>query len=43
MPVRHSPRSAGRRRKHVTVAWVSPAELRGYDLAADWPVVTALL
>jgi mutator protein MutT len=30
--------------EHVTVAWVSPTELRGYDLAAaDWPVVASLL
>lgn len=30
--------------EHVAVAWVSPAELRGYDLAAaDWPVVAKLL
>lgn len=30
--------------EHVAVAWVPPAELRGYDLAAaDWPVVDQLL
>jgi 8-oxo-dGTP diphosphatase len=30
--------------EHVAVAWVPPAELRGYDLAAaDWPVVAALV
>lgn len=30
--------------EHVAVAWVQPAELRGYDLAAaDWPVVAKLL
>ncbi len=30
--------------EHVAIAWVSPAELRAYDLAAaDWPVVDALL
>jgi 8-oxo-dGTP diphosphatase len=30
--------------EHVAVAWVPPAQLRGYDLAAaDWPVVAALL
>jgi len=41
MLVRHS--SLGRRRKHVAVAWVAPAELRAYDLAAaDWPVVAML-
>jgi 8-oxo-dGTP diphosphatase len=29
--------------EHVAVAWVRPAELAGYDLAAaDWPVVAAL-
>jgi 8-oxo-dGTP diphosphatase len=29
--------------EHVAVAWVSPAELRAYDLAAaDWPVVAML-
>jgi 8-oxo-dGTP diphosphatase len=30
--------------EHVAIAWVPPAELRNYDLAAaDWPVVAALL
>ncbi|RXK53799.1 (deoxy)nucleoside triphosphate pyrophosphohydrolase [Oleiharenicola lentus] len=30
--------------EHVAIAWVQPAALRGYDLAAaDWPVVDALL
>jgi len=30
--------------EHVAVAWVTPAELRAYDLAAaDWPVVARLL
>ncbi|MFZ5496294.1 MAG: (deoxy)nucleoside triphosphate pyrophosphohydrolase [Verrucomicrobiota bacterium] len=30
--------------EHVAVAWVPPAKLRDYDLAAaDWPVVAALL
>ena len=29
--------------EHVALAWVTPAELPGYDLAAaDWPVVAAL-
>ncbi len=29
--------------EHVAVAWVTPAELQAYDLAAaDWPVVAAL-
>lgn len=29
--------------EHVALAWVSPAELQAYDLAAaDWPVVAAL-
>lgn len=29
--------------EHTAVAWVPPAELRGYDLAAaDWPVVAML-
>jgi|GEM_PF-233229 len=29
--------------EHVAVAWATPAELQGYDLAAaDWPVVAAL-
>lgn len=28
--------------EHVALAWVTAAELRGYDLAAaDWPVVSA--
>jgi len=28
--------------EHVAVAWVTPAELRTYDLAAaDWPVIEA--
>jgi 8-oxo-dGTP diphosphatase len=28
--------------EHVAVSWVTPAELRNYDLAAaDWPVVAA--
>lgn len=28
--------------EHVALAWVSPTDLPGYDLAAaDWPVVTA--
>ena len=30
--------------EHVAIAWVTPAGLRGYDLAAaDWPVVDALV
>jgi 8-oxo-dGTP diphosphatase len=30
--------------EHVAIAWATPAELRGYDLAAaDWPVVDALV
>jgi 8-oxo-dGTP diphosphatase len=30
--------------EHVALAWVPPAELSAYDLAAaDWPVVAALL
>jgi len=30
--------------EHVAVAWVPPAELHSYDLAAaDWPVVAALV
>jgi len=30
--------------EHVAIAWITPAELRGYDLAAaDWPVVDALV
>lgn len=30
--------------EHVAIAWVPPAELRTYDLAAaDWPVVDTLL
>lgn len=29
--------------EHVAIAWVSPTEMRSYDLAAaDWPVVAAL-
>ncbi len=29
--------------EHVALAWVAPADLRAYDLAAaDWPVVAAL-
>lgn len=30
--------------EHIAVAWVTPAELRTYDLAAaDWPVVANIL
>ena len=30
--------------EHVALAWVSPAELHAFDLAAaDWPVVAAIL
>jgi 8-oxo-dGTP diphosphatase len=30
--------------EHVAIAWATPADLRGYDLAAaDWPVVDALV
>ena len=36
--------SAPHAHEHVALAWVTPAELRTYDLAAaDWPVVEAML
>ncbi len=36
--------SAAHPHEHTAIAWVQPAELQSYDLAAaDWPVVAMLL